>query len=210
MSFKRWPLVSAGLLLWALCVGAYGTSLQAVEQEWEQLVTATKKERAVKLETLVQQLDAWVDAEPNSVPALVWQGTALESLAREVGGFTGLRYAKQAYVALNRAIELDPQGYDGMAQVRLGLLYERAPGWPVAFGSLKAAEENYLAALAIRPDGVDTNFYYATYLNFLGRKKEAMEYAKRALEGSPRIAYQEFEQSLQQQAKDMVGEKEEE
>lgn len=210
MKLLRWPLLAIGLLLWLVTAPVQAMDARQAEQQWEALLEVEKKHRQAHLETLVEQTEKWAAAEPDNAAAFVWQGTALESLAREVGGFTGLRYAKQARTALEQALVLDPQGYEGMAQIRLGLLYERAPGWPVAFGSLKQAEEQFLAALDIRPDGVDTNFFYAAYLNFLGSNKKAMEYAKRAIEATPRAGFEAFDASLQVQAKDMVGDKEDE
>jgi len=207
VKWLRWPLLTVAALLWLLTAAAQAMDAKQAEQQWEAFVTLEKKQRQAHLETFAEQIKQWLVAEPTSVAALVWHGTVLESLAREVGGFTGLRYAKQARAQLEQALELDAEGCNGMAQLRLGLLYERAPGWPVAFGSLKRAEEQFLAALAVRPEGVDTNFYYAAYLKFLGRNKAAMEHAKQALAGTPRKGYEVFEQHLQVQTKDLVGEK---
>lgn len=210
MKGLRWPWLTVVVLLWLLVGAAHAMDAKHAEQQWEALVAVEKKQRQAHLEAFAEQVEQWQQAEPNNVAALVWHGTVLESLAREVGGFTGLRYAKLARTQLEHALTLDAEGYAGMAQLGLGLLYERAPGWPVAFGSLKRAEEQFLAALAVRPEGVDTNFYYAAYLKFLGRNKEAMGYAKQALAATPRKGYEVFERHLQEEAKNLVGEKEDE
>src|SRR5699024_1485115 len=114
---------------------------------------------------------------------------------------------KQARVNLESAIAMDSQGVDGLAYLTLGLLYERTPGWPVAFGSIRSADEMYAKAIEIRPEGVDTNYQYARFLKGIERKEEAFQYAQKALEATPRPTLEAFDKAQQELALKLVGAK---
>lgn len=60
------------------------------------------------------------------------------------------------------------------------------PGWPLGFGDDEHAEELFRRALAIKPDGIDPNFFYGEYLIDQGRVSEGRKYLLKALQAPPR------------------------
>lgn len=165
---------------------ATGAQIAELRQEWEAIAVVPEKEKADRLKALVAQVDALADANANDAEVLAWQGIITAGYARELSGLSALSNAKQARAVLERAIEIDPQGYNASAYVTLGLLYARVPGWPVGFGDKKKAEEIFKKALSIRAEGADVNGYYAEYLAEQKRTKEAKAYAEKAANAAPR------------------------
>jgi tetratricopeptide (TPR) repeat protein len=45
------------------------------------------------------------------------------------------------------------------------------PGWPIGFGDYEKAAELLQKALALNPDGIDSNYFWADYL--IGQKRYA-------------------------------------
>ncbi|MBZ9557465.1 MULTISPECIES: hypothetical protein [Modicisalibacter] len=129
---------------------------------------------------LARDAEKLAEARPNDAHVLTWQGIILASQAKAKGGLGALGLAKQARGALEKAIEIDPNGDDGTAYVTLGTLYAKVPGWPVGFGDDEKAEALLKKALVIRPDGIDTLYFYADFLHEQGRDAAALEYAQRA------------------------------
>lgn len=169
---------------------------------WEHITTAMDKDRREQaLKSLAEEATAVADANAGNSDLLIVEGIVQASLAREVGGLGALGAAKQARRVLERAIEIDSDGHAGSAYVTLGALYDRAPGWPVAFGDSEIAEKMFKRALEIRPDGMDVNYYYATFLADEGRKAEALEHARRAEEGTPRAERKASDEALQAEAR---------
>ncbi|WP_239495264.1 TRAP transporter TatT component family protein [Salinicola halophilus] len=162
-------------------------SLFPLMQRWgnvEYQMQGSAQEKA--FDALASEVNDLAATHPDDVHVLTAQGVILASYARSKGGMGALGLAKQARAALERAIELDPQGEDGSALVTLGALYQHVPGWPIAFGDEERAGELFQRAVQTRPDGVDTNFYYAQYLEDRGEHDQAIAYAERAIDGDAR------------------------
>ncbi|MDR5860742.1 hypothetical protein FZZ93_16815 [Halomonas eurihalina] len=201
------------LLATALCLGlglapvvqAWENEVFSLRNRWENITTAMDEaRRADALSSLAGEAGALAEANPDTSEVLVWQGIILASLAREVGGLDALGPAKEARRVLERAIELDSEGYQGSAYVTLGALYDRAPGWPVAFGNDDTAERMFQRALEIRPDGIDVHYYYAAFLADEGRDEQALKHARRAMEGQAREGRHASDEILRRKAKGMV------
>lgn len=198
--------VSTAMLAAAPLALAWQDELTQIQQRWETTTTSTPaSQREAALSGLISEVDQLVQSNPNVSDLLVWEGIIQASLAREKGGLGALDNAKEARRALERAISLDSNGMDGSAYVTLGALYDRAPGWPVAFGDDDKADEMFQRALAIRPDGIDVNYYYAAYLADEGRDGEAREYAQKAVNGTPRSGREASDRALQQQAQALIS-----
>lgn len=118
---------------------------------------------------LITVADATVAAHPDDAELLIWQGIVKSTAAGKLGGFAALRLVKEARLALEMALELDEMAMKGSAYTSLGALYYQVPGWPIAFGSDKKARQLLEKALAINPDGIDSNYFYA---DFLVKEKE--------------------------------------
>src|SRR5690554_6825909 len=170
--------LGAGLMLAPLAaVLAWESDVGALERRWEQITTQQDEgERRGALKALSERAERLVEANPDVAQPLIWYGIIEASHARERSGLGALSSARAARDALERAVEIDPQGGNGSAYVTLGALYDRAPGRPVGFGNSDTAERMFQQALEIRPDGIDVNFYYAAFLAEEGRQAEAREH----------------------------------
>lgn len=191
----------------ALSPLAFAQQQQAAElrEQWERITTqAPEGERRQALGALAERAEALVGQHPEAAELLTWQGIILASEARERSGLGALSRARSARDALERAIELDPQGLNGSAYVTLGALYDRAPGRPVGFGNEETAEAMFQRALAIRPQGIDVNLYYAEFLAEAGRQDEAREHARRASDGEARDERQASDEALRAQARALL------
>ena len=128
-------------------------------------------------ETLIERADAAVTSNPKSAELLVWNGIIKSAFAGVKGGLGALSYAKQARKSLEASLKINDQVLNGSAYASLGTLYFKVPGWPLGFGSDKKAVQLLQKALAINPDGIDSNYFYADYL----RKQEDFENAEKYL-----------------------------
>ncbi|MCE8034274.1 hypothetical protein EKK97_16870 [Billgrantia tianxiuensis] len=185
---------------------AWENEVEALKQRWEQITTQRAEgQRRAALKSLAEEAERLVEANPGTAQPLIWYGIIEASHARERSGLGALGSARSARDALERAIEIDPQGGNGSAYVTLGALYDRAPGRPIGFGNSSTAERMFQRALQIRPDGIDVNFYYATFLEDEGRREEAREHAQRAVDGTAREDRQASDEALRQQARSLLS-----
>ena len=125
-------------------------------------------------------------AFPGKAEPLVWQAIILSSAAKAQGGLGALSKVKEARDLLLAAEKINPNALDGSVYNSLGSLYAKVPGWPVAFGDKKKAKEYFEKALAINPNGIDPNYFYADLLADQGDYAKAAELLKRALAAAPR------------------------
>lgn len=208
--FRRQLLAAAlgtALLIAPFTVAqAWENEVEALKQRWEQITTLRAEgQRRHSLKSLSDEAERLVQANPGEAQPLIWYGIIEASHARERSGLGALGSARSARDALERAIEIDPQGGNGSAYVTLGALYDRAPGRPVGFGNSATAERMFQRALQIRPDGIDVNYYYATFLEDEGRRDEAREHAQRAVDGTAREDRQASDEALREQARALLS-----
>jgi tetratricopeptide (TPR) repeat protein len=208
--FRRQLLAAAlgtALLIAPFTVAqAWESEVEALKQRWEQITTLRAEgQRRHSLKSLSDEAERLVQAHPGEAQPLIWYGIIEASHARERSGLGALGSARSARDALERAIEIDPQGGNGSAYVTLGALYDRAPGRPVGFGNSATAERMFQRALQIRPDGIDVNYYYATFLEDEGRRNEAREHAQRAVDGTAREDRQASDEALREQARALLS-----
>lgn len=198
--------ISLGLMLPLAAAHAWEARVEGMKNHWERVVTEQPEgERGDGLKALAGQAERLVEEHPDAAVPLVWQGIIEASWARERSGLGALSSAKSARAALERAVELDPQGHNGSAYVTLGALYDRVPGGLLGFGDSATAERMFQQALAIRPDGIDVNFYYAAFLKEEGRLGEAREHAGRAVEGQARPGRSASDEALRDEARELLA-----
>ncbi|MCK0715500.1 TRAP transporter TatT component family protein [Chromohalobacter sarecensis] len=217
-AFRRRRLISARLhvVLCAALIGALSSALAWADaspegvyplmSRWgnvEYGMQGAAQEKA--LTSLAKEAETLAEAHPDNAHVLTAEGVILASYAKAKGGLGALDLAKRARQALERAIELDPRGDDGAAYVTLGALYDRAPGWPVSFGDDDKAGELLRRALEIRGDGIDTHYFYATYLRDEGRRAEARRHAQQAVDGQAREG-RASDEALREKARRLVDE----
>lgn len=159
-----------------------GAELQSLQDEWAhikyQLPDKDAKLAAIgKLETKAAAVSA---ANPNSADAKIWEAIILATDANITKSLSGLPKVEKAKTLLEQSLKIDGKAMGGTAHMTLGSLYYQVPGWPVGFGDDDKAEQHLKAALAINPNGMDTNYWYGAYLLDDGRTSEAVPYLKKA------------------------------
>lgn len=158
------------------------TALQQLQQRWAeinyQLPAAQREPALAKLADAAEQALA---REPDAAELLIWDGIIRSTWAGAKGGLGALGLAKQAKARFERALALDPQVLNGSAYTSLASLYSQVPGWPIGFGDDKKAAELFRQALAINPQGIDSNYFYAGFLIDQERYAEARAALETAL-----------------------------
>ena len=159
-------LMSTALLVGTAVAGEPATgSVNQVRDRWAQInYQLPKPQREAAFEELLHQSEKIRQATPRDAAALIWEGIVLSSLAGEKGGMGALGLVKRARADFEAAIKLDAGALDGAAYTSLGALYYQVPGWPLGFGDDAAARTMLRKGLAIDPDGIDANYFYADFL----------------------------------------------
>ena len=164
------------------------TNVLALQKQWAEVNYQMEgKDQISAFERLIIDADAVVVANPKQAAPLIWRGIIKSTLAGKKGGLGALGLAKAAKKDLEKSITLDATAMQGSALTSLGTLYLNVPGWPVGFGSDKEAEKFLLKAIAINPDGIDSNYFYADFLMAKKRNQEAATYFRKAQNAAPRL-----------------------
>jgi len=161
--------------------------IRALQTDWATIQYAVPADkRAARFEALSKQAHELTAQFSGRAEPHIWEGIVLSSWAGAKGGLGALGLAKQAKAEYETAIAIDSKALGGSALNSLGVLYYKVPGWPVGFGDNKKAEALLKQALAVNPDGIDANYFYADYLMYRNRKAEAIPYLEQALKAPPR------------------------
>jgi len=158
-----------------------------LQRDWEVIRYQTPAaEREKRFEALTVKAHKVTEAYPGRSEPLIWEGIIVSSWAGEKGGIGALSLAKQAKADYEQALQIDAKALDGSAYNSLGVLYYKVPGWPLGFGDKAKAKELLQKALALNPQGIDPNFFYAEYLVETKHADEAVPYLEKALNAPPR------------------------
>lgn len=136
--------------------------------------------------SLAKQADATRAKYPGRAEPEIWYGIIVASHAGARGGLGALSLAKEAKKSFERAMEVDAAALEGSAYTSLGSLYYQVPGWPIGFGDDAKARELLQKALAINPDGIDSNYFYGEFLYRKGETEGSRQALTRALKAPPR------------------------
>ncbi|HCV77522.1 hypothetical protein [Pseudomonas oryzihabitans] len=186
------PRKALGLLLAALLASPFaladdGLRLAQIQQRWAEIqYRLPSAEKPAAFEQLAGEARAFTQAAPQSAPALIWQGIVLSSWAGAQGGLGALGKVKEARSDLEQALKLDPAALQGSAYTSLAALYDRVPGWPVAFGDASEADRLLQQALALNPSGIDTLYFWGDHLYRQKRYAEARAALLKAQHAAPR------------------------
>ncbi len=159
-------------------------SVSKIEASWvDTSVTNTKPiaERKNMFMQLAEDITDVVIAFPSQAEPLILKSAILLTMAEDASSFVALGLVKQAKELLAKAIDINPEAREGSALVTMGVLYYKVPGWPIAFGDDKEAENYLLQALEVNPDGVSSNYFYAEFLLEQGKDKLALTYLNKAI-----------------------------
>ncbi len=157
-------LLSLGAFSAGLALAASPQSLD-VQRRWDQsnFVQAGAAQKQA-MEQLVTECDELTVVQPADTELLTWCGIANSSYAGLASAFSAMKYAKAARGMLEEALELSADGTNGAARTSLGALYFKVPGWPLGFGDKDKARALLEEGLAINPQNIDANFFYADFL----------------------------------------------
>ncbi|WP_341304745.1 hypothetical protein [Pseudomonas sp. TMP25] len=163
------------------------TQLQSLQDRWAEINYQLPKEQREKaFASLSEQAQKAVAAEPDAAELHIWNGIILSTYAGAKGGLGALGLVKEAKASLEQGLALAPKALSGSAYTSLGSLYYQVPGWPIGFGDDEKAEAMLKQALAINPDGIDPNYFYADYLARAKRYAEAKAALEKALQAPAR------------------------
>ena len=182
-------LAATATLAWPLAGTAapVDDAVTELQRDWEVIRYQTPAaEREKRFEALAGKAHQLSATYPGRSEPLVWEGIVVSSWAGERGGLGALSLVKQAKAVYEQAIQIDGKALDGSAYNSLGVLYYKVPGWPLGFGDKDKAKELLQKALALNPQGIDPNFFYAEYLVETRHADEAVPYLERALQAPPR------------------------
>ena len=98
--------------------------------------------------------------------------------------FSAGKQVKRAREELEAALDLDAEAMDGSAYTSLGALLFQIPGF--MGGDDEAAERYLRQGLALNPEGIDANYFYALFLIDQDRPEEAERHLRVAQAAPPR------------------------
>jgi tetratricopeptide (TPR) repeat protein len=176
--------------------------VREIQSEWARLYYLDEflNENYRELQALADQADLLAQDHPQNAEALVWDAIVLSTLAEKKGGLGALGLVKKARLKLEQAEAIDPEVLGGSVYASLGSLYSKVPGWPIGFGNDDKAEKYFKKALAINPQGLDINYFFAEYLIDQGNDALALEHIERALQAAPMADRPLADQGRRQQA----------
>ncbi len=120
------------------------------------------------------------EANPQAVDGFYWWGVC-QGRASEVRGiFNSLFAVDPIRKSMERVLELDPE--HGLAHHVLGVLYRKAPGWPLSCGDGNKSLTYARQAVEYAPDNVLPYVGLAKTLIAKGEKEEAKTLLKKTLE----------------------------
>jgi len=156
--------------------------------------------REAAFRPLITQAQQLAQAYPGRAEPLIWQAIVLASAAKAEGGLGGLSKAKEARDCLLAAEKINPAALNGSVYNSLGSLYAKVPGWPLGFGDKKKAQAYFEKALALNPNGIDPNYFYADLLADQGEYAKAADHLKRALAAPARPGREDADAGRRQEA----------
>lgn len=158
-----------------------------LQSRWAQVNYQLQGDAQAKaFEKLVGDADNVTRVYPDAAEAWIWNGIIKSSYAGAKGGLGALSLVKDSRAALEKALNINPAAMQGSAYTSLGTLYFKVPGWPIAFGDDDKAAELLKKALTINPNGIDSNYFYAEYLEDNGDYANARVYLLKAQKAAPR------------------------
>jgi tetratricopeptide (TPR) repeat protein len=187
---RKLSLISIALLALAIVSNAMAglsSDLQHLQDRWAEINYQMQgKAQESAFDVLVSEADTFVAQHPASAEVLIWTAIIKSTYASTKGGLGALALVKTAKTELEAALNFDANALQGSAYTSLGALYYSVPGWPVGFGDEDKAEELLKQGLAINPDGIDPNFFYASFLITEKRYAEARSSLEKAQKAAPR------------------------
>lgn len=181
-------LFAMKLLALTLCVvtpahAAFDDELATLQQHWATArYQTTGDDRTTQLGKLVGEADSFTKKYSDKADGYIWSAVIRGSLAEAMHNMSALAVINEAKANLEQAIAVDPAAEESHAYGILGLMYARMPGWPVAFGDNKKAQEMLKKGLETSPNGMNVNYFNAQYWFDKGDYKKAQSHIEKALQ----------------------------
>jgi tetratricopeptide (TPR) repeat protein len=193
----------AGLAPAAEADNDVAAALQQIEDRWTAVRYEIKgdAEKLTAVHALERDSQALMQAHPSSMEAKVWYALSLLAEADIRHNASALSIVKDARRLLEEA-EAQPNTMQVQILNALGDLYAQVPGWPIAFGNNKTAEEYLKRAIAADPGGLYNNYLYADFLEHHGRTREALAYFETALKAPPRPGHERLDTHRHKEVED--------
>ncbi|SFG16771.1 Tetratricopeptide repeat-containing protein [Novosphingobium sp. CF614] len=159
------------------------SDVKAVNDGWAHITYEVQgsSTQTKALDQLAKQASTLVASYPGKAEPLLWAGIVASEQANRANFFHKLGLATKARDLIAKAYAIDPRVAGGGAALSLGVLYHKVPGSPLAWGDNDRAVKLLKQALAIDPNGLDTNYFYGEYLLDQGDKAGAQTYLQKAL-----------------------------
>ena len=189
--------LAVSVAAWTSAAGAdndIASTLQQIEDRWTAVRYELKgdKERLDAVHILERDSQAFMETHPASAESKVWYAFTLLAEADVRHNASALPLVKEARRLLEEAVT-QPNTMQMQILNALGDLYAQVPGWPIAFGDNKTAEEYFKKAIAVDPDGLYNNYLYGDFLEGHGRAREALEHFEIALKAPPRPGHEKLD-----------------
>ena len=171
--------------------------MKLMQNQWAKFNYLTSKSSKQEgLEQLLEKANEKLAIYPDQPEILIWHAIIEASYAGSLSAInpTALGYVKSAKKHLEEAIDIDGDVLDGSAYTSLGSLYYQVPGWPIGFGDTDKANEYLKKGLALNPNGIDSNFFYADFLIDKGEIEEAKVYLTKARKAPSRPGREDADQ----------------
>jgi tetratricopeptide (TPR) repeat protein len=165
---------------------AFDDELSTLQKHWAAArYEVSGDERKKQLEKLVGEADNFAKQYGDKADGYLWAAVIRGSLAEAINGISALSIVKEAKTNLEKSIELDPKAEDGYAFGVLGLMYSKVPGWPIGFGDDKKAKEMLKKGIEASPNGMNINYFNASYWADKGDYKQAKIFIEKAQQATP-------------------------
>lgn len=192
-------ILSIFVALVVLCCQAARTPSSAAEESginaailqlalsWEHIKfeVSDKDAQEKQMAALADRTASIIQQYPGRPEPAIWQAIVISeqaSMASENGSpFKALGFAKRAREILEPIAKQYPAVLDAGAPTSLGVLYYRAPGFPIAFGDKAKARALLQEAVKYAPEGLDANYFYGDFLYSEHEYPAAEQVFKRAL-----------------------------
>ncbi len=180
--FSKTKPLWRGLLLWILLLATPEAladsppeAVRRIGQRWDIITYHWPKSRREQgLTELLSDIRHLKQRYPRQPELLIWEAIALVTRTGTSPHLGALGDLDKARKLLLQSLEIDPTALDGAAYLTLACLYYKVPGWPLSFGNDEKADTYFKKALALNPDGIESNYYYGHFLSKTGRIQEAM------------------------------------
>lgn len=172
----------ASNLGWAAPTASETEAISRLGQRWDEIYYHWPKNvRKQGLSELLADIRSVKQQHPRQPELLIWEAIVLITRAGIDPDWRVLGTLKEARNLLHEAIALDSAALDGAAFLTLGCLYYKVPGWPLSFGDDDKARQYFNKALALNPEGIESNYYYGEFLRKRGEIEKAINYFQKTV-----------------------------